>query len=329
MLRMDPFTVEHPSSADDVVTLLTRHGDKAKLCAGGTDVVPNLKHGLHEPDVLIHLGRVQGLRGIEERDDELVLGAMTTLHDVATHEAVRRWTPSFAQAAAHVAGPQLRRMGTLGGNLCLDTRCLYYNQTYFWREAMGFCLKKDGELCHVVTSGKKCVAAASNDTATALLALDATVEIQSADGTRDVKLAEFYVAEGRHNTILGPGELLVRVRVPKRSAAHRRVEGFAKLRHRESIDYPLLSVGVCFDVDEDDVVTRAAVVVNAIAARPKVVNTKALLGKTLDDALVDELCAIAHKKVTPLTNISDDPAWRKDMVPVYVRRACDAALARD
>jgi 4-hydroxybenzoyl-CoA reductase subunit beta len=328
MLRMDPFEVEHPTTTDDVVTLLSRHGERAKLCAGGTDVVPNLKHGLHEPEVLIHLGRVQGLTGIEERDDELVIGAMTTIHDVATSAVVKRVAPSFADAAAHVAGPQLRRMGTLGGNLCLDTRCLYYNQTYFWREAMGFCLKKDGELCHVVTSGKKCVAAASNDTATALLCLDATVEVQGASGTRDVKLTDFYVAEGRHNTILEPGELLVRVRVPKRGTATKRLDGFAKLRHRESIDYPLLSVGVCFDTEDDGTVRRAAVVANAIAARPKVVNTKSLVGKKLDDALVDELVALAHKKVTPLTNISDDPAWRKDMVPVYVRRACEAARAR-
>jgi 4-hydroxybenzoyl-CoA reductase subunit beta len=326
MLRMDPFRTEHPSSPDEVVALLVQHGDKAKLCAGGTDVVPNLKHGLHEPEVLVHLARVQGLRGIEERADELVIGAMTTLHDIATSDLVKRCAPGLAEAAALVAGPQLRRMGTLGGNLCLDTRCLYYNQTYFWREAMGFCLKKDGTLCHVVTSGQKCVAASSNDTATMLLSLDATVEVQSPSGTRSLALDDLYVAEGRHNTILQTSDLLVRCRVPK--ASGRRLEGFAKLRHRESIDYPLLSVGVRFDLDDAGLVRTAKLTVNAIAARPKNVPLPFAVGRPLDAALVAEIAESARKKVTPLTNLADDPKWRKEMVAVYVRRACEAALAR-
>lgn len=328
MLRMSPFIALHPESPAEVAELLAEHGDKAKLCAGGTDLVPNMKHGLHEPEVLVHLGRVVALNNIEETDDELIIGAMVTLHDLASDPLVQQHVPGLAEAAGEVAGPQLRRMGTIGGNLCLDTRCLYYNQTYFWREAMGFCLKKDGELCHVVTAGKKCVAAASNDTATMLLCLDAVVTIRNVGGTRDVPLADFFVAEGRHNTVLAPGDLLERVRVPKRGGASTRLQGFAKLRHRAAIDYPLLSVGVRFDLDDDGVIVTALLTVNAIAARPKAVATRAIIGKRLDDALVDELCAIAHKKVTPLTNLSDDPAWRKDMVPVYVRRACEAARAR-
>lgn len=325
MLRMDPFRVEHPASPEEVVTLLARHGDKAKLCAGGTDVIPNMKHGLHEPEVLVHLGRVQGMSGIEEREHELVIGAMTTLHEIATSDVVRRHAPSLAEAAALVAGPQLRRMGTLGGNLCLDTRCLYYNQTYFWREAMGFCLKKDGTLCHVVTSGQKCVAAASNDTATVLLCLDASVEVQREGGTKAIALEDFYVGEGRHNTVLEAGDLLVRCRVPK---GERRLEGFAKLRHRESIDYPLLSVGVRFDLDDAGLVQVAKVTANAIAARPKAVPVPFAIGRPVDDELIAEIAQTAGKKVTPLTNLADDPKWRKDMVSVYVRRACEAARAR-
>lgn len=328
MLRMDPFRVEHPSTAEEVVTLLQAHRQKAKLCAGGTDVVPNLKHGLHEPEVLIHLGRVGELRGIRETDDELVIGAMTTLHEIAESALVKQHAPGLAVAAAHVAGPQLRRMGTLGGNLCLDTRCLYYNQTYFWREALGFCLKKDGTECHVVQGGQKCVAAASNDTATMLLCLDAVVELRGPAGVRELPLVDFYVAEGRKNTVLEEGELLVRCRVPKRGSTTTRLEGFAKLRHRESIDYPLLSVGVRFDLDDDGVVRKALVTVNAIAARPRDVPTDSVIGKKLDDAAIDALAAVARKKVNPLTNITDDPKWRKDMVPVYVKRAIAMALGR-
>jgi 4-hydroxybenzoyl-CoA reductase subunit beta len=214
MLRMDPFHVERPSSVEEAVALLAQHGAKAKVLAGGTDVVPNMKHGLHEPDVVVSIGRIASLKGIRDVGaGVLEIGALTSLHDLEHSALVQQHAPGLAVAAGKVAGPQLRRMGTLGGNLCLDTRCLYYNQTYFWRESLGFCLKKDGSVCHVVAGGKKCVAAASNDTATMLLCLDATVEIAGPKGTRTVALADFYVADGVKNTVLEPGELLVKVLV--------------------------------------------------------------------------------------------------------------------
>lgn len=328
MLRMDPFRIEHPETPDEAISLLARHGAAAKLCAGGTDVVPNLKHGLHEPEVLVHLGRVRALRGIDETADEVSIGAMTTLHEICTSELVQKTSPGLVAAASHVAGPQLRRMGTLGGNLCLDTRCLYYNQTHFWREALGFCLKKDGTACHVVQGGQKCVAAASNDTATMLLCLDAVVDLAGPAGSRSVPLVDFYVAEGRKNTVLTEGELLVRCRFPKRPPTGRRLEGFAKLRHRDSIDYPLLSIGVRFDVDDNHTVCNARVTVNAIAARPRDVPVDAIVGKRLDDDAIEALALVAQKKVNPLTNICDDPRWRKDMVPVFVKRAAQMAAAQ-
>lgn len=327
MLRMSPFVVEHPSSVEEAVSLLSEHQGRAKICAGGTDLVPNLKHGLHEPEVVVHLSRVKELRGIEETSDELVLGAMTTLHEIAHSDVVKRLSPGLADAAALVAGPQLRRMGTLGGNLCLDTRCLYYNQTYFWREALGFCLKKDGSVCHVVAGGRNCVAAASNDTGTMLLCLDAKVDIRGKDGERTVALENFYVADGVHNTVLEPGDLLVRVRVPKSDAGRRR-EGYAKLRHRHSIDYPLLSVACRFDVGAGGEIEDARLCVSAIAARPKQVPVDFAKGRVLDDALLTELGQIAYKKCTPLTNIADDPKWRREMIPVFVRRAALAARDR-
>ncbi len=329
MLRMDPFRLETPDSVDDAVKLLAEHGDKAKILAGGTDVVPNIKHGLHEPDVVVSIGRIASLKGIHDAGDALEIGALTTLHDVENHPLVQAHAPALARAAGLVAGPQLRRMGTLGGNLCLDTRCLYYNQTYFWREALGFCLKKDGTACHVVAGGKKCVAAASNDTATMLLCLDAVVDIRSPEGTRTVKLEDFYVADGIHNTVLGPADILTTVRVPKKEP-HRdpagaftfqRLTGYAKLRHRASIDFPLLSVGVRFDIDPAGGIDDMKLVVSALQARPHLLSTGAFRGRSLDKACIEELAALAHKRCTPTTNIADDPAWRKEMVPVFVKRA--------
>jgi 4-hydroxybenzoyl-CoA reductase subunit beta len=324
MLRMDPFHVERPASVEEAVALLAQHGTKAKVLAGGTDVVPNMKHGLHEPEVVVSIGRIGALKGIVDAGDHLEIGALTTLHDIEHSDLVQQFVPGLARAASLVAGPQLRRMGTLGGNLCLDTRCLYYNQTYFWRESLGFCLKKDGTVCHVVAGGKKCVAAASNDTATMLLCLDAHIEIQSSRGKRTLALDDFYVADGVKNTVLAPDDLLVKVRVPKKTAKRR--EGYAKLRHRNAIDYPLLSVGVRFDVDGERI-SDARVVVSALAARPNRLALDAFKGRALDDVVVDEIAQLAFQRCTPMTNIADDPAWRKEMVPVMVRRACAMARA--
>jgi len=323
---MQPFGIEFPTSVEEAALLLQTHGASAKLCAGGTDLLPNLKHELLSPAKVIHLSRLKALKGIEDGPAALVIGAMTSLDDIANSELVKKLAPGLSQAAAHVAGPQLRRMGTLGGNLCLDTRCLYYNQSYFWREALGFCLKKDGDDCHVTKTGKRCVAAASNDCATMLIALDANVDILGPSGTRNIALADFYVANGEKNNVLDPAEILVRVHVPKmQDQSLRTLQGFSKLRHRESIDFPILSIGVRVDVDKEKRIFDARLVVNALAAKPKVIQTDFIKGRVFDEAAFIELGAYASARCTPLSNICDDPTWRKEMIAVYVRRACEAA----
>lgn len=329
MLRMDPFVTETPSTVDEAVALLAAHqaaGRSTRVIAGGTDAVPNIKHGLHEPDVVVHIGKVRGLHGVVDEGDCLAIGALTTLHTLAHHPLVQLHAPGLARAASVVAGPQLRRMGTLGGNLALDTRCLFYNQTHFWREALGFCLKKDGTVCHVIAGGKKCVAAASNDTATILLCLDAEVVLQSPGGTKTMKLDDFYVANGIKNTVLEAADLLVQVRVPKHWC---RLEGYAKLRHRNAIDYPLLSVGVRVDVEPTAQgagrISAMRCVVSALQARPHKLSCDAFVGRPFDSAVVDDLKKLAFAKCAPVKNIADDPAWRRDMVPVLVQRACDEA----
>jgi 4-hydroxybenzoyl-CoA reductase subunit beta len=322
---LDPFHVERPATVDEALALLSTHGAKARVLAGGTDLVPNMKHGLHEPETVVSIGGLRALRGVKDTGDALEVGALTSLHDIEHDALVRTHAPGLARAASMVAGPQLRRMGTLGGNLCLDTRCLYYNQTYFWRESLGFCLKKDGSVCHVVAGGKKCVAAASNDTATMLLALDATVELRSTRGARTLPLDAFYVPDGVKNTVLEPDELLVAVRVPKGGAS--RKEGYAKLRHRNSIDFPLLSVAARVDVDDAGLIRHARLVVSALQARPNRVPLDALVGRRLDDEAAAEMGRIAFSRCNPMTNIADDPAWRRDMIPVMVRRAVDDARA--
>ncbi len=333
MLRLPRFELRQPESLEAAVDALAV-APGAMLLAGGTDLLPNMKHELFTPPVLVSLGRVAELRGVRQAaDGALVIGAMTTLDELAAHELVRAQAPALAQAASLVAGPQLRRRGTLGGNVLLDTRCQYYNQTYFWRQALGFCLKKDGTLCHVVAGGSRCVAAASADTAPALMTLGARLELLGPGGRREVALDDFFVADGVRNHRLGEGEILTAVRVPAPAAGHRGAYG--KLRERGSIDFPLLGVAVRVDCDADERVVDADVVLTALAARPRRVSGAAelLRGVALRgaawDAAARALAEAARRQCRALPNVPGDHDWRAAMVPVYVRRTLHAAVERN
>jgi len=304
----------------------TYSGDVMPI-AGGTDLLPNMKHRLFEPGHLVALKSIEELRGIREDDGALSIGAGETLSAVAAHEDVRRLVPALADAAAHVAGPQLRNMGTIGGNLCLDTRCTYYNQTEFWRGALGYCLKKDGDVCHVTKVGKKCVAAHSADTPPVLMVLDAVAVVQGPEGRRELAVRDFFVADGIHNNRLAPGELVTEIRVPVPAAGQR--TAYAKLRQRRAIDFPLLAVAVSAAVGDDGTVRSVAGVVTALGSRPRELSgwDDVAVGHVLDEELIDELAQRAHKQCRPLENIIVDAEWRRAMVPVYVRRALLKVLA--
>jgi len=325
VLTLPRFEWVEPRDLDELLDHLARHPDDSLVVAGGTDAVPNLKHRLHEPRFVVHIGRVAELRYVRDATEGLHLGPLVTLASLARDPAVRRDFPVLARAASLVAGPQLRNMGTLGGNLCLDTRCTYYNQTYFWRESLGFCLKKDGVHCHVVPQGKRCVAAHSSDTAPVLIALAAEVEIASRTGRRVVPVGEFFVADGVHNNVLRPGEIVTRVTLPARSRGLR--AGYQKLRPRGSIDFPMLSVAFAARL-RDGLCEEAQLVVGALAARPRVVaGLDALVtGRPLDDVAIEALARAAYGQCKPVTNIAYDEDYRHEMVPVFVRRAVREAL---
>ncbi|RKY18223.1 MAG: 4-hydroxybenzoyl-CoA reductase subunit beta [Planctomycetota bacterium] len=328
MLRLPPFTYAAPQSVDAALALLADTGSRPRLLAGGTDLLPNLKHGIEEAGTVVSLSQVPGLDAIRETSDGgLELGALVTLETLAAHPGVASRYPALAHAAGLVAGPHHRRMGTLGGNVCLNTRCVYINQTHFWRQSLGYCLKKDGSACHVVKGGKRCVAAASNDTAPPLSLLGAELLIASAArGERRVPLADFYVQDGVHNKALEPDELLTHVLVPPPAAGLH--SSYAKLRPRDSIDFPRLSVAVAFRL-EGGVLRDLGVVLSALASTPVRLRklSEAADGQAPHESLWEVLGALAFKQCHPLTSIDGDAAWRREMVPVYVKRALRAALA--
>lgn len=331
MLPLPVFDYHRPKSLAEALALLESLGDKARLVAGGTDVLPNMKQGLFDPEHVVSIARLEELRGIRiDRSpdgERLVVGAGMKLAEVADSVLVKRAAPALAEACGAVGGPHHRAMGTLGGNVCLDTRCRYYNQTYFWRKSLGFCLKKDGTVCHVVKGGQRCVAAASNDSAPALIALGADIHVLGPKGERRVGAEDFYTADGVKNTVLEPNEIVVRVSVPVASG---RRSAFEKLRRRGAIDFPLLSVAVRVDADANDpaLVDKAEVVVSALGARPRRVRGAAKLAPgSKPDAVAEQLANAAYAECKPLTNLDEDAEWRREMVRVVVKRAALRVVA--
>src|ERR1700692_4138485 len=242
-LSLSPFRLLRPRSTEEAIAFLAAHSGNIRVLAGGTDLIPSMRQKLFEPEYVLDLRGITQIRGIRPQTDGGVeIGALTSLSAIEKSTYWRQHYPVLTEAATTVASPVLRNMGTLGGNICLDTRCLWYNQSLTWRKGCGFCIKKDGDLCHVAPGGTKCWAVFSGDTPPALLCLDAEIEIASEKGTRRIALRDFYTGIGEGYPKLRPNELVTRVFLPGSAAGYRGV--YRKLRVRGSIDYPLAGVAV-------------------------------------------------------------------------------------
>ncbi len=319
MLTMPAFELVRPRSLDAATEALAAGG---VLVAGGTDLVPNLKRGLLDPKRLVSLRRVDELRGVRiDEEGALVVGAGTLLVELARDPRVRQTWPALAHAASLVATPAIRNVATLGGNVCLDTRCPYYDQTAFWRGALGHCLKTSGDVCHVVPSGRRCVAAFSADTPPVLIAYGATVTLASTRGRRSVALEDLYVADGAKHTSHAGDEIVVELRVPRPAPGTQ--AKYVKVRSRASIDFPALSIAVVVDLADDGAVRALSLVVGALGAKPRVVDGLAALaaGHPLDAGTVEAVASRAHAACHPLDNVDVDARWRRQVLPVHVRRA--------
>lgn len=298
--------------------------------AGGTDLVPNLKHRLLDVELLVDLTRLEEphLRGVREVGDRLHLGALTSLADAATHPLLQARLPALASTYRTIGSPQLRNMGTVGGNLCIDTRCGYFNQSAFWRASLGHCLKRKGTACHVVPGGTRCVAACSSDGAAMLTTLGAEARVEGPGGDRWLPVERLLLSEGLRHLALEPWELVTELRLPPRSSGQR--AAYEKLRLRQAIDFPVLSVGAAAELEPDGACRSLRVVVSVLGSRPRLVAGLEPLvqGRPLDDAALERVAAEAHRQSHPLPNIGADPAWRRSMVPVLVRRALGTVRGR-
>ena len=322
MLTLPPFAFARPTTIEAALDALAT-GD-ALLIAGGTDLLPSMKQGLFAPKTLVSLGAIAELETLSVAPDgSLVIGAGVTLSRLATDPEVAARCPALGQAAALVASPQVRNAASLGGNLCLDTRCPYYNQSEFWRSALGFCLKKDGDVCHVVPKGQRCVAAFSADTPLPLIAYGASVVLRSRGAQRTLPLRDLYVADGVKNTVRADDELLTAVVVPPQPSGTRAI--YRKLRVRQAIDFPALSVAVCGRQDAHGNVVALNIVVGAIAAAPRVIaGLDALaVGRKLERALIERVAEHVRRQCQPLKNIDLDPGWRREVLATEVTRALE------
>lgn len=327
MLRLHPYEYHRPDALAEALDLLATHGDDAMPIAGGTDLVPNMKHKLFTPGHLVALRGLPELGGIERTNGDIRIGAAESLADVAAHPEVSERLPSLARACGDISGPQLRRMGTIGGNVCLDTRCTYYNQTRFWRKSLGFCLKKEGEDCHVIKGGTRCVAAHSADGATALMTLDATLEIAGPEERRAVPIDEFFTSDGVWNRRMERNEILVAIHVPLPAPDTR--FSFQKLRIRESIDFPLMNLAAAATFDDEHRIAGLRMVLSGMGSYPRKIGKleETAKGNRLDDQVIEAVCHQAFRQSHPLTNIPVDEDWRREMVPVLVRRALEEMAA--
>ena len=320
-MSLPPFEVLRPWNLDAAVAALGRFGVDAKLVAGGTDLIPSMNQGLFAPRVLLDLKGLRDLCFIRfDPERGLTVGALATISALTDSPVIARHFPVLHAAARNVASPLLRNMGTVGGNLCLDTRCLYYNQSAFWRQSLGGCIKNEGTICHVAPASDKCWAAFSGDVAPALLVLGASVRLASPRGWREVALADFYANDGLVHINKTHDEIVTSVHVPAASAGWS--GAYRKLRIRHSIDYPLAGVAVAMQRNRDGTCVQARVALTAVNPAPKLVKgAKALAGKRYDQALVEEVAADATRTGKPLRTSASTMEYRRHMVRVFVRRA--------
>ena len=324
MLRLPRFKYLRPKTAREAAQMAVEYGPRAMFVAGGTDLFPKLKRRQFEVEALIGLDFLP--RAIRSGANETEVGAGVTLASASDSTDLTSQFSGYAEAAGLVSSPPLRNAGTIGGNLCVDTRCNYYDMTYEWRKAIGFCMKKDGDICLVAPSSPRCWAVSSSDTGPMAMALEGLVTLEGPDGERELPVAALYKDDGIDYMTKQPNEVVTSLRLPATKGNH---SAYVKLRRRGSIDFPIAGAAVALQMD-GDTVARCRIVLSAVASHP--VEARAadefLTGKTLNEDSIREGAEIAAKPARPLDNADLTHFWRKRMVRVVVEQALVLAATR-
>ena len=318
MNLMPGLRLHRPETLDEAVRLkATLSG--SRFVSGGTDLLVNLRRGLGEPADLIDLGAVADLAWVRRVDGALLLGAGLTLDELASHPEVLADYPAVAQATLQVAGPNHRAAATLGGNLCQDTRCIFLNQSEWWRKGNGYCLKYRGDKCHVVVKSDRCHAAYHGDVAPVLMVLGAEAVIATRGAVRRAKVADLYREDGAAHLTLAPGEALAAVALPPSA---RWCAGYAKVRVRDAIDFPLAGVAAALRRDGDRI-AELRVAVTGVNSAPLMVPTSGFDGRAWDDSAAADLAAVIVKTGKPLRTTVASAKYRRRAMQGMARRLVD------
>ncbi|MFN2386914.1 MAG: xanthine dehydrogenase family protein subunit M [Thermoanaerobaculia bacterium] len=321
MMRLPRFRYFSPRTLGDAIAMKSDLGPECAFVAGGTDLYPNMKRRQQTPAAVVALSRIPELRGTRFPSDGAALGAGLLLSDVENDPRLRRDYPALAHAVAEISTPPLRNMGTIGGNLMLDTRCNYYDQNYEWRQAIDFCMKKDGRICWVAPGSPKCLAVQSADSVPVLIAMGARAVLVSARGEREIAVEELYRNDGIDYLTKSPDELLTEIRLPSPGGWR---ASYRKLRRRGSFDFPVLSVGAAV-LAEGGVVSAARLVLGGVASAPLRLEAaeRALIGRPLDEGATAAAAEAAGGPSRPMDNTDYSFLWRREMTRKFVRLALE------
>lgn len=330
-MRLPDFQYIKPKSIQEACLFLKEQSQKSKIMSGGTDLLPSMKQRIFRPKYVVYLGTIANLDRIEfDEQSGLRIGALVKLRSLEKDPIILERYPVISQAASEVGSVQPREMGTVGGNLCLDTRCYYYNQSDFWRKCRPRCIKMGGETCNAIGGGTKCFAVFSGDLAPALIALGAKIKLSSAQGERTLLLSDFYTGDGAKPLAVESGEVLVSVEVP---AIPKEAFGiYLKYRIRKSIDFPIASVATMFTPDRKEKVYREVrVVIGAVGTKPEEVKGigELLKGKRVESSLIEEASELAFKSAKPIANTASSPSYRKKLIKIFVEKALTQALNKN
>ena len=319
MMRLPRFRYYAPTSIKEAVAIKADAGPEGSFVAGGTDLYPNMKRRQQTPKTVIGLSRIPALQRMRFSAGGPSIGASVPLSSIELDRRIRRHYPGLAHAIAEISTPLLRNMGTLGGNLLLDTRCNYYDQNYEWRQAIDFCMKKDGDICWVAPGSPICLAVQSADSVPVLIAMEARAVFHSKDGEREISVEDLYRNDGINYLTKGPDELLTEIRLPKPDGWR---ASYAKLRRRGAFDFPVLSVGAAAWW-EGDIIRRARLVLGGVSSAPVrlLAAEQALVGRTLDAEAISAAASAAAGPSRPMDNTDFSLHWRKEVTKSFVSAA--------
>lgn len=327
-MRLPDFQYIEPESIKEACSFLKDHGQGCRVIGGGTDLLPSMKQRIFKPDTLVHLGGISNLNRMKfDKDAGLRIGPSVNLRTLERDPLVLEKYPVLSDATGQIGSIQLRQMGTVGGNLSLDTRCYYYNQSDFWRKCRPKCIKMSGEKCNALGGGKKCFAVFSGDLAPVLITLNTKITLTSSIGERTLLLNDFYTGDGAIPFASSPEEIITSIEVPP--IPKDTFTCYLKYRIRKSIDFPVASVAATLTVEGKEKICQGVkVVIGAVGPRPLVVEglEELMMGRRMESSLIEEASDLAFRTAKPILNTASSPAYRKRMIKVFVESALTQAL---